>query len=121
MSPESYNNPLPQQTEPPQPNHTTLAPPQLLEIQKQLLKIEDKLNDIYKTVHPPLWKSIPKWIIHNIVPITLFVISVIGLYQGYKIFLDLKDQLLPLLEAKENLTSIDQKIINTIKDLKLPF
>ena len=93
----------------------------ILEVQRKLFEIENKLNDIYDAVHPPLWKSIPKWIIRHIIPISLFVVSVYGLYQGYLLFADLREQLLPLLEAKEDLGNIDESLIETLTNLELPF
>lgn len=93
----------------------------LTEINQRLTNIEAKVNQIHEILHPPIWKSLPKWIIRHIIPITLFVISAIALYQGYQLFIELREQLLPLLEAKDNLTNIDEELIKTLENFKLPF
>lgn len=58
------------------------------DIQSRLARIEEKLNKINKTLHPPFWKKLLRWIGRNFFTIILLIVVIVLAYKTWDMYQD---------------------------------
>ena len=84
--------------------------PPYADIQSRLSRIEETLNKIDKTLHPPFWKKLLRWIGRNFFTLVLLIIVLFLAYKGWEMYQN-------VLSSIDEIKSMPANAIDSGKDV----
>ena len=86
------------------------------DIQATLARIEEKIQKIDRTIHPPFWLKLLRWIGRNFFTIVLLVVVIILAYKGWEMYQDILFRIDDIKNMPANAVEAGKDSVETLMD-----